>query len=255
MTKELKTYLVYSIIATLAVFSLSAIVYVASFAKASQPSSYRSFSVSGEGTVTVSPDIAQFSFGVTTQGGLNLGALQSQNAQDVNAAIAFVKEQGVEDKDITTKGYYVEPRYQYYSCSNGSNVCPPPDITGYTVSQQVQVKVRDFTKLTGLLSGVVVNGANNVSQLSFTVEDRTQVQNTAREEAVQKAQEKAQAIAEATGFSIGKLLSIEEGGASVPPYYFAETADGRGGIGGAVSTIEPGSQDVTVTVTLQYEIR
>lgn len=254
MTESLKKYLVITIMLALAVFAYAAVHYVLAYAKASQPISYRSFSVSGEGTSSVVPDVAKFTFGVITQGGLDLGTLQEDNAAKVNAAIAFVKEQGVAASDVATGNYYLEPRYQYYPCFEGASSCPPADIVGYTVQQQVAVKVREFALLGGLLSGVVENGANSVSQLSFTVDDLTTVQDEARQKAIEKAQAKAEAIADAAGFRVGRLISIQESGSPYLPYQYS-ASEGRGGAGPVAPGIEPGSQDVNVTVTLVYEIK
>ncbi|OGE96436.1 MAG: hypothetical protein A3B10_04565 [Candidatus Doudnabacteria bacterium RIFCSPLOWO2_01_FULL_44_21] len=255
MTETLKKYLALTVMLTLLVFAYAAVHYVLAYAKASQPSSYRSFSVSGQGSATAVPDVAQFSFGVVTQGGIDLAVTQEENTKKANGTIAFLKEQGIEEKDITTKSYGVEPRYQYHSCPEGGGVCPPSDIVGYTVRQQVHVKVRDFGILGGLLSGVVENGANTVSQLSFTVDDPTQAQNEARKEAIKKAMAKARATAEAGGFTVGRLLSFQEGSVvPVPLYEYALEAAGRGGVAPAPS-IEPGSQEIEVNVTLEYEIR
>ena len=261
MSAKIKDYLGVAIIATLAVFavSLASLVYI--YYQAVKPSSFRSFTVSGEGEVVAVPDVAQFNFSVITEGGKDLGALQTQNVEKVNRAIAFVKSNGVEDKDIQTQNYQVEPRYQYYNCPSprGGEVapCPPPEIVGYSVHQNVLVKVRDFTKVGVLLSGVVTSGANSVSGLSFTIDDPYKVQNDARAEAISRAKEKAEAIAEAGGFRLGRLLSIEEQGGGVPypyPAYLKESAIGFGGAD-VTPSVEPGSEKVSVAVTLRYEIK
>tara|TARA_Y100000310_G_scaffold329325_1_gene398941 strand:- start:4998 stop:5717 length:720 start_codon:yes stop_codon:yes gene_type:complete len=239
----------------LVVLTLSTVWFVASYSKAAEPASFRSFQVSGEGSVTTVPDIAQFSFGVITQGGIDLAVTQEKNTKEVNAAIAFLKDKNIEEKDIGTKAYRVDPRYQYYNCSGENGPCPPPEIVGYTVQQTVQVKVRDFSVIGGLLAGVVENGANTVSQLSFTIDDPTQVQNEARTKAIKKAKEKAAAIAEAGGFKVGRLLSIQEGTTSSPRYDFVTLEGGRGGAPTPAPSIEPGSQETAVTVTLTYEIK
>lgn len=241
-----------TIIATLLVVAASTVWYVSSYSKAAEPASFRSFQVSGEGTSQAIPDIAQFSFGVLTQGGIDLKTIQQENSLKTNDAIAFLKARGIEEKDIATQNYSVEPRYQYYNCFEGGSECPPPDIVGYTVTQQVKVKVRDFSIIGELLSGVVENGANTVTQLSFAVDDPTEVQNEARKEAVEKAKTKARALAEAGEFRIGRLLSIQEGFSAFPQYDYV-ALEGRGG--GAAPTIEPGSQEIAVNVTLVYEIR
>jgi hypothetical protein len=136
-------------------------------------------------------------------------------------------------------------------------VCPPSDIVGYTITQSVTVKVRDFAKAGDILGGVVEKGANSVSGLQFIVDDPTEVQNKAREEAVAKAKAKAEAMADAGGFSIGRLLNIYESGAMPQPYYYDSRMKtlGMGGAEASAPSFEPGSQDTNVTVTLQYEIR
>ena len=101
---------------------------------------------------------------------------------------------------------------------NQSNVCPPPEIVGYSITQTVSVKVRNFEKIGDLLSGIVDNGANSVSGISFTVDNSTKLENEARKNAMTEAKEKAKAVAEAGGFRLGRLLSVEEGG-QYPTYY------------------------------------
>lgn len=232
--------------------------YVGVYEKSINPSSFRSFFVSGEGKAVGIPDIAQFSFMVITEGGKQIGALQQENAKKVNKAVEFVKAKAIDGKDIKTQSYNVQPRYQYFNCPRDGGACPPPEIVGYTITQSVLVKIRDFAKVGDLLSGVVEQGANSVSDLSFTIDDPTVVQNEARAEAIAKAKTKAMSLARAGGFQLGKLLSIEEGGVGQPPVYYAmESAKYSMGGGGAVPSpsIEPGSQEMSVSVTLKYEMR
>lgn len=241
------------------IFSVAAWNFASSYSQSIEPSSFRSFSVSGEGKVVAVPDVAKFTFSVITQGGKNLGDLQKQNIEKMNTAIEYVKGQNIDEKDIKTQAFNVEPRYQYYGCENGA--CPPAEIVGYTVTQSVEVKVRDFEKAGDILAGVVTKGANNVSSLQFTIDDPTNVQNKARAEAIQKAMEKAKSIASAGNFSVGRLLGIDEN--SYQPYYsndvrmMSSKALGAGAMEAAVpsAVIQPGSQDVTVNVTLRYEIK
>ena len=231
--------------------------YVSSYAKSVDPSSFRSFSVAGDGKAVIVPDVARFSFSVITEGGKDVGMLQQENTKKVNAINTYARTEGISEKDIKTLSYNVDPRYQYYMCPpKEGGVCPPAEIAGYTILQSVQVTVRDFSKIGTLLSGVVANGANSVSQLTFTIDDPTIVQNEARAEAIVKAKQKAEGLAAAGGFRLGKLLSIEEY-AQQPgyPYPVYERAVGGMGGGGAIPSIEPGSQEVSVSVTLRYEIR
>jgi len=235
--------------------------FVDAYSQSIQPSSFRSFSVSGDGKITAVPDVAQFTFEVITEGGTNIAGLQTQNTEKMNAAIAFVKSKGVDAKDIKTQNYNLTPRYQYSNCGytpQASKPCPPPEIVGYTVTQTVSVKIRDFSKISDILGGVVSKGANSVSNLNFVIDDPTAAESDARTEAIGKAKTKAQAVAKAGGFSLGRILSITEGG-NYPVYYDKYSTAAVSGMGGGVAapapTIEPGSQDVTITVSIQYEIR
>ena len=133
-----------------------------------------------------------------------------------------------------------------------------PTIVGYTVTQNLDVKVRDFSKIGDILSGVVSNGANSVSSLNFTIDDPTSVQAEARAQAIQKAEAQAQEIASEAGFSVGRLLSINASNNTVQPMYDYAKTMSVGSAGGAAvpaPTIEPGSNEVNVSVTLQYEIK
>jgi hypothetical protein len=256
-----KQYLNVAIIIMLLAGAYSVWTYASAYSN-SQPTSFRSFSVSGEGKMVVVPDVAQFNFSVTTEGGKNLGALQTENTTKMNAAIDFVKSNGVESEDVKTQNYNISPRYQSYNCyrpydSGAVQPCPPAEIVGYTVSQNVEVKVRDFSKIGDVLSGVVQNGANTVSQLNFTIDDPEEARTDARAEAIEVAKKKAKQLARAGGFGVGRLLEIYESSAAQPPYY----AYGMGGDMSAklesapAPAIEAGSQDVKVNVTLRYEIR
>lgn len=262
MDEKLKKYLDWSKAVLMVSLALASLWYVRIYSRSVEPSNFRSFSVSGEGKAVAIPDVAEFSFSVLTQGGKNLGVLQRENTVKVNRAIGVAKAAGVEDKDVKTTEYTVEPRYQYFNCSSGlldsGKPCPPPEIVGYIVRQTVAVKVRDFSKVGDLLRDVVESGANTVSQLNFTLDDQTEVQNQARAEAIQKAREKAASIVKAGGFRLGRLLSIEEGGGPVPVFYktLSTEAFGRGGdFPAPAPAIEPGSQETQVVVTLRYEIK
>ncbi len=255
---------------TILCFAASSLWYVNAYSRNTEPTSFRSFSVGGSGKATAIPDVARFTVRVITEGDTNLGSSQGKNTEKINGVIAFIKANNVEPKDIKTENYSVNPRYQYFNCSEPVPVvgavqavkpCPPPQIVGYTVEQTIGVTVheKNFATIGALLSGVVDKGANSVSQLSFEVDDPTVVQGQARTQAIEKAKAKAAEMAKAGGFSLGRLLSIDEGTAS-QPYY--NRYDGYAAPMASTSveeksapTIEPGSQDVSVDVTLKYEIQ
>ena len=275
MNQTIKNVLGGAIVVAVLAMGYAAVSYTNSYGQAIQPSSFRSFSVSGQGKATAIPDVAEFTFQVITQGGKDVSSLQTQNTTAANKAIAFVKAQVVADKDIQTSYYNINPDYQTYNCApqiynvampaSGAAAapttvrpCPPASIVGYTVTQSVDVKIRDFTKIGGIMSGIVSNGANQVGQLSFTLDDPTTVQNQARADAIAKAKSEAQAIAQAGGFTLGRLLGIQEGGAYNPYQAYSAGMGGGATVQSAVApnpTIQPGSQEVDMTETLQYEIQ
>ncbi|MBI4599370.1 SIMPL domain-containing protein [Candidatus Uhrbacteria bacterium] len=250
-------------------FAGASLWYVSAYSRNAEPTSFRSFSVSGSGKATAIPDVARFVIRVISEGDTNLGSSHEKNTEKVNTVIAFIKTKDLDQKDIKTQNYSVDPRYQYFDCSasptpaQGSDravkPCPPPQIVGYTIEQTIAVTVREknFGVIGDILSGVVNKGANSVSQLSFEVDDSTAVQATARAQAIEKAKAKAIHMAQAGGFTLGRLLSIDEGYAPEPFYSRYEFAPLSASASETPSspTIEPGSQEMTVDVTLKYEIR
>lgn len=238
-------------------FAYAAILYANSFARQGVPlQNLPSFSVSGEGKIVAIPDVAKFTFSVITEGGLGIADLQTVNSQKVNQAIAYLKNNSVDVKDIQTQGYNISPRYEYGNCPPRESACPPPSIVGYSISQTVEVKVRDLAQVGSVISNVVNNGANSVSQLDFVIDDPENIKEQASAKAIARAREKAQKMAEMGGFRIGKLLNIYE--SSSTPYPYAQIGLGGGvmekSTPAAPPTIEPGSQEVVSNVTLQFEI-
>ena len=267
MTEKIKNYLGIAIIIGVLVASFSTISYVKTFSKSIQPSSFRSFSVSGEGRAVAKPDIARFTWSLISEGGIDLAALQTLNTSKSNDIIKFLKGEGINEKDIRTEQYQVSPQYESVQCAQpvyyrsgviGAPItCPPAKIVGYSVNQTVSVKVRDFAKIGDLLSGVVEKGANSVSELSFTIDDPSQLENEARIRAIEQAQAKAKVVARAGDFSVGRLLGIDEG---YMPYYANKDVRtmsfdvAEGAVAVPAPSIEPGSQETVVSVTLRYEI-
>lgn len=248
-----------AIIATL-VIAYASYEYVKVFDRSSEPTNYRSFTVSAEGESIGVPDVAQFSFEVISEGKTDIAVTQKENTEKMNAVIAYLESEEIDKKDVKTQNYSINPRYSTVRCKyEEGKVCPPPTIIGYTVRQSVQVKIRDFDKISSVLKALVEKGANSVSQLSFTIDDKTELENEARADAIAKAKAKAELIAQESGFSVGRLLEINENFYSTPMY-----RTGGGMMEMAVSmdmdekapapTIEPGSQEIKINVNMRYEI-
>jgi len=234
MNERIKNYTGISLIILLLVASYGIFQYVASYSNSVV--SARSFTVSGNGKAVGIPNVAQFSFGVITEGGKDIASLQAENSKKGNDIIGFIKSKGIEGKDIQTQSYNIEPRYQKL------------EIIGYTVSQTVSVKIRDFSKIGDILLGIAEIGANSVSQLSFKIDDPTSLQNEAREKAIANAKEDAWAMAKAGKFRLGRLISISQGNSFPQPLLYGAAEK-------SAPTIEPGSQEINVAVSLTYEIK
>lgn len=210
----------------------------------------RTITVSAEGKATIAPDLATFSFSVVSQG-VDPVKLQNDNNAKVNAAIDFVKAQGVEAKDIKTSDYNLSPNYVWNQKTGKSS------IDGYTLNQSVVVKVRDLSKVAVLLGGLPSKGINQLGGVNFSVEDQDKYLNAAREEAFTKARAKAEAMAKYSGARLGRVVTFNESGGGYPgPIYYAkEMSADHGGSVPPTPTIEPGSQEVTVNISVVYELR
>lgn len=212
----------------------------------------RNMTVSAEGKTLVSPDIATTSFSVVSRG-QDPEELTRKNNELVSEAINFVKSQGVEAKDIRTTGYNLSPDYVYDEKTRRSY------ISGYTITQTVTVKIRDLSKVGKILGGLPELGINQISGVNFSVDEPEKYLAEAREKAFRAVREKAEAMAKVNGVKLGKVLNVSEyQGRPVYPYYAkSETAFGTGGgdIVMSAPTIEPGSEEVTVSVTVNYELR
>lgn len=211
----------------------------------------RTINVSATGEAVAVPDIAQFSFSVVTEGE-SPEDVARENTLIMNAAIDFVKKQGVEDEDIKTSGYNLAPRYEYDRNRRQSF------ITGYTLTQTVSVKIRDFAKIGEILGALPGFGINQVSSLSFDIDDPDKLLNEAREEAFNKAREKAETMAEQNGVKIKRVVTFFESQGGYPPIpVYREAAFGMGGdfATAPAPSVEPGSQELTVNVSVTYEIR
>jgi len=215
--------------------------------------------VSGQGEVFAVPDRATFSVTVREEGD-DVAAAQDKATTKINAVIAYLKGAGVEEKDIKTAAYYVNPKYEYTqaACTNFS--CPPSNqvLVGFEVSQTLEVKVQDPKKAGELLSGVGGKGASEVSGLSFTVEDEDALRSEAREMAIAEAKEKADALAKQLGVSVVRVVGFYEDyyGGPVPYAY------GKGGdvaMSAEAVRVAPelpaGENKITSNVNVTYEIR
>lgn len=203
-------------------------------------SSMRQLTVNASGSVYAAPDQATVQLGVTSQASTAADALK-QNSADTTAVIDAIKKLGVDAKDISTSNFNVYPTYD----TAGTR------INGYQVNNSVTVVIRDISTSGTILDQVVTAGANNISGLNFGIADASQYQADARQKAIEEARAKAEAMAKAAGVTLGDVISINESVNYQPELY------ARGMVADAAMAVpvEAGQQEISVSVTLVYEIR
>ena len=217
--------------------------------------------VRGEGEVLAKPDIGSFSFSVRAEGE-DAAEAQEKSAEINNAIIAYLKEQGVEEKDIKTQYYNLNPKYRYEErvCPFGS-YCPPgePIIDGYEVSQNVTVKVRDLDKSGDLITGVGERGASAISGLSFPLAATANLEAEAREIAIADAKDKAEKLVKDLDSRIVKLVGFYEEEYYPMPYGYGgdmlATAVVSMDAAPASPELPTGENTIRKVVNITYEIR
>ena len=213
-------------------------------------------SVSGHGEVSAVPDTATFTFSVVSEKA-TVAQAQADATTKANAATTYLKDAGVDEKDIKTTDYSVYPQYDYQTtvCPQGGYCSGKQVLRGYQVRQTTTVKVRDTKKAGDLLTGVAGKGATEVSQLNFTFDDPDKVQSDARAKAIADAKTKADALAKALGVSIVRVVSFEESGYNPPIYAYGKGVATADSAAPTPPEISVGQNKVTDDVTVVYEIR
>lgn len=203
--------------------------------------------VQGEGTVSVRPDIAMVNLGVEVTAP-TVAEARDGASNSMQAMQDAMTDEGVAEEDIQTQFFNIYPQYNYAEER-------APEITGYVVSNQVQVKVRDLDNVSAVLDGAIAAGGDavRVNGISFTVEDPEEFLADARREAVTNARAHAEVLADAAGVELGEPISINEstnfgGDGAYPAFQRAE--DSMGGS----SPVNPGEQELFVTVTVVFGI-
>ena len=213
------------------------------------PDIINQITVTGTAKISATPDIALLSLGVVGEGA-TVNAAQKGVTEKMNAIIDALKKQfKIDAKDIKTENFSVNPKYDW---TNGIQ-----RIVGYSVNQSASVKVRNFDQTGDILAKATELGANSVSGPNFTIDDTEKVKADAREKAIAQAKAKAQLLADQVGIKLGRIVNFYEGGSEMPNAMYARSDMAVGGaeMKSVAPTIEPGSQDVQLTVSISYEIK
>jgi uncharacterized protein YggE len=204
-------------------------------------------SVTGEASVSVTPDLAEVDGGVTTQ------AKTAREASDANnkamgAVLTALKGAGIAEADIRTSRLSLQPQVASARVSSDT----PPAIVGYRANNQVTVRVHDMAKVANTVDTLLAAGANDIGGVSFMVSNASKWLDEARPKAIADARRKAEIYAKAAGVAIGAPLSISEDSPNGPtgPRVF------KAGLAPAAPTpIAAGDEALTITISVTYEIK
>jgi uncharacterized protein YggE len=197
--------------------------------------------VLGYGAISVKPDIAYVSVGVTTQQ-VDPKSAQSNNAASMDEVLAAIKGLGIEEKDIQTSEYSIYPQQDY---QNGNK------ITGYIVTNMVKVTVRSLDKTAEVLDAAVSAGANAGGGIQFTIADSTAYYEQAMDLAIKNAISKAQAAGKSLKVTVGSPVEIIESSSAYTPTLYGN-ADMKAVAESVATPIQAGDLSVSAQVTAVF---
>jgi uncharacterized protein YggE len=204
--------------------------------------------VDGQGIVSVTPDIATLSLGVSAQSA-KVADAQSQAADAMTKVIAALTSNGIDPKDIQTQNYNIQQQTRY------DNTTQQSVITGYQVSNMVSVKIRTIAKTGSIIDAVAAAGGDltRVNGVNFSVDQPAQYQVQARQLAMNDAKSKADQLAKLAGVTLGRPTYISESTSTPPTPVFAPKTLAAGA--SSTTPISPGETDITVNVQVSYAIQ
>lgn len=201
--------------------------------------------ISGTGAVTASPDTGNLSAGVSTEAETAADAARANSAA-MQRVLEALEAGGIAKKDVRTEHFQVHPVYGDPTPASRER----PRITGYRVSNQVTVRVRDLDKVGAVLDAVMGAGANEIAGISFSLADPAPLLDEARKRALADARRKAELFAATAGVGLGRLLELSEDDGGMPgpmprmaPMSAAESVP-----------IATGEMEFSVTVRARYAI-
>ena len=203
--------------------------------------------VSATGEVTRVPDLAIISAGVQTLQPTASGAIE-ENAARMERVRAALKRAGIEDRDIQTSSINLNPEYVY-------DQNRPPRLTGYRATNTVNVRFRDLKRTGPILDALVAEGANQISGPNLTIDKPDSALDEARTRAIANGRARADLYARALGLRVVRLISVSEGGGHYAPPPMPMGSVMMAERGDASSKIDPGTQQLQVSVSMSFELQ
>ena len=155
-------------------------------------------SVSGEGKIKVTPDKVNINFAVENQG-KDAQDVKKLNDETVDKVIRFIKNFGIPSADYQTTNVSLNRNYDY-------------DKKKYTffASQSITICLKDLKKYDALMMGLVDNGINNISNVSFESSKLDDYKSDARKAAMKEAKKKADDYVSVLVQKVGKAIMISD---------------------------------------------
>jgi uncharacterized protein YggE len=206
----------------------------------------RTVVINGFGKVNGKNDIAMTTIGYSNTD-KDVAKAQAENKKVMDQVYMELKQMGIEEKDLQSN-YNVYPEYNYTQDKG-------QELKGYRVSNSLTIKIRDLSKISNILGLAGKYGATEVNGLSFTIDDTENLKAQAREKALADAKAKALKMGQSLGVRLGSVISYSEyeGGSEYP--YAVKYMDAASGMGGAApAAVSGGSMDVSMNVSVVYEI-
>ena len=202
--------------------------------------------VTATGEATRVPDVALINAGVTNRASTATAALE-QNAAQMERVRAALKRAGIADRDIQTSNISLNPEYRYADNQ-------PPQLTGYTASNQVNVRFRDLKNTGKILDALVKEGANQISGPNLTIDQPESALDEARTKALAVGRARAELYARSLGMRVVRLIAVTEGGGNyAPPPPMPVMMEARAQA--AYAKIDPGEQKLSVSLGMTFELQ
>lgn len=206
--------------------------------------------VTGEGSVDIAPDMAVLTLTVMRQADTARAALDANSSAMTDVQNAM-RAAGIENRDLQTSGFSIQPNYVYPAPRNTAER-EPPRIVGYTVRNSLTVRIRSIDSVGAILDKSVTLGVNEGGNIRFDNADPGAAITEARIRAVRDAMAKADTLAKAAGVKRGRLLEISEQTYSAKPMPMMEMAMSRAA--DAAPPVAVGENTYRVSVNMTYAI-
>ena len=215
---------------------------------------------SGHGEVTAVPDIASVYFTIS-QDAKTVKEAQTKVAEIEKKALASLKANEIDEKDIKTTDASFYPKYEYQydakaSVSEYSSYRPGKSvIVGYTASESITVKIRNTDNAGKVIQELGTLGVSNLSGPNFTIDNEDGLKAEARKKAIDDAKEKAKSLAKDLGVKLGKITSFSESGNYPSPVYAKSMMEDSVSSSPVPAEIPKGENTISSDISITYEIK